>query len=64
MNNDLRIPDSIDIQRLEAMRLVARMKEKADRMGVPFIGGFITPTGEKFTMTNIEDDISKFLPDS
>jgi hypothetical protein len=64
MNNDLRIPDSIDIQRLEAMRLVARMKEKTDRMGAPFIGGFITPTGETFTMTNIEDDISKFLPDS
>jgi len=64
MNNDLRIPDSIDMQRLQAMQLVAKMKEKADRMGVPFIGGFITPTGEKFTMTNIDDDdINKYLPD-
>ena len=64
MNNDLRVPDSIDAQRLQAMQMVAKMKEKADRMGIGFVGGFITPTGEKFTMTNIEDlDITKYLPE-
>ena len=64
MSDNLRIPDSIDMQRLKAMQMVAKMKEKADARGVGFIGGFISPTGEKFVMTNIEDDISKFLPDS
>jgi hypothetical protein len=63
MNEDIRIPDAIDIQRLQAMQAVAKMKEKADSMGIGFIGGFITPTGEKFTMTNLKDDITKFLPD-
>jgi hypothetical protein len=64
MNNELRVPDSIDTQRLQAMQMVAKMKEKADRMGIGFVGGFITPTGEKFTMTNIEDlDITKYLPE-
>jgi hypothetical protein len=64
MNDDLRIPDAIDMKRLQAMRIVAKMKEKADRRGAGFIGGFITPTGEKFMMTNIDDDIIKFLTDS
>ena len=61
MNNDLRVPDSIDAQRLRAMQLVAKMKEKADRNGVGFIGGFISPTGERFVMTNMEGDISNLL---
>ena len=63
MNNDLRVPDSIDAERLQAMQMVAKMKEQADRMGIGFIGGFITPTGERFTMTNLEQDISNLLPE-
>ena len=63
MNNELRIPDAIDTQRLQAMQMVAKMKEKADRMGIPFIGGFITPTGERFVMTNLEGDIDHLLPE-
>lgn len=63
MNNDLRIPDAIDAQRLRAMQLVAKMKENADRNGVGFIGGFITLNGERFVMTNIDSDISRFLPE-
>ena len=59
-----RIPDAIDKQRLQAMQLVAKMKESADKYGVGFVGGFISPDGEKFMMTNMtEDDTNALLPD-
>jgi hypothetical protein len=61
MSDKPRIPDSIDNQRLAAMQLVARMKESADKHGVGFIGGFIAPNGEKFVMTNMEDDDVQYL---
>ena len=54
--NTPRIPDSIDIQRLQAMQLVAKMKESAEKQGVGFIGGFVSPDGQKFVMTNMDDD--------
>jgi hypothetical protein len=54
--NTPRIPDSIDIQRLQAMQLVAKMKESAEKHGIGFIGGFVSPDGEKFVMTNMDDD--------
>jgi hypothetical protein len=44
MNNKPRIPDAIDQQKLSYMQLTARMKESADKHGVGFIGGFVTPT--------------------
>jgi selenophosphate synthetase-related protein len=59
-----RIPDAVDAQRLEAMQLVARMKESADKFGVGFVGGFIAPNGEKFMMTNMnEADTNALLPE-
>ena len=59
-----RIPDSIDLQRLQAMQLVAKMKESADKYGIGFVGGFIAPNGEKFVMSNMdEDDIQMLLPE-
>lgn len=59
-----RIPDAVDRQRLEAMQLVARMKESADKFGVGFVGGFISPDGQKFMMTNMdEDDTQALLPE-
>jgi hypothetical protein len=59
-----RIPDNIDMQRLKAMQFVARMKETAERVGVGFIGGFIGPDGQKFMMTNMnQDEVIKYLPD-
>jgi hypothetical protein len=65
MSDDLRIPDSIDARRLEAMQLVAKMKESADKHGVGFIGGFISPDGQKFIMTNMDDDDAQaLLPDN
>jgi hypothetical protein len=65
MSDSIRIPDSIDIQRLQAMQLVAKMKESADKHGVGFIGGFISPDGQKFIMTNMDDeDTQALLPDN
>ena len=59
-----RIPDSVDAQRLEAMQLVARMKESADKFGVGFVGGFIAPDGQKFMMTNMDEvDTQALLPE-
>jgi selenophosphate synthetase-related protein len=59
-----RIPDAVDRQRLEAMQLVARMKESADKFGVGFVGGFISPDGEKFMMTNMDEvDTQALLPE-
>jgi hypothetical protein len=54
--NTPRIPDSIDIQRLQAMQFVAKMKESAEKQGIGFIGGFVSPDGQKFVMTNMDDD--------
>ena len=65
MSDKIRIPDSIDLQRLQAMQLVAKMKESADKHGVGFIGGFISPDGQKFIMTNLDDEDSQaLLPDN
>jgi len=59
-----RIPDAIDIQRLHAMQMVAKMKESADKYGVGFVGGFISPDGEKFMMTNMDQaDTQALLPE-
>jgi hypothetical protein len=65
-SNTPRIPDSLDMQRLQAMQLVAKMKESAERHGIGFIGGFIAPNGEKFVMTNMEDedDINQLMPEN
>ena len=64
-DNTPRIPDSLDMQRLQAMQLVAKMRESADKYGVGFIGGFIAPNGEKFVMSNMDDeDTNALLPDN
>ena len=63
--NSPRIPDSLDMQRLEAMQLVAKMKESADKHGIGFIGGFVASNGEKFVMSNMDDDDTQaLLPDN
>ena len=59
-----RIPDGIDQQKLQFMQLTAKMKESADKYGVGFIGGFISPDGEKFVMSNMnEEDSQALLPE-
>ena len=59
------IPNSIATDQLQAMAFVAKMKEAADRVGAGFIGGFVTPDGKKFVMTNFSDhtDIDMLLPE-
>jgi hypothetical protein len=59
-----RIPDVIDRQRLQAMSIVAKMKESADRHGIGFVGGFVDADGNKFVMTNMSDkDTNALLPE-
>jgi hypothetical protein len=41
------------------------MKESADKHGIGFIGGFVAPDGQKFIMTNMDDDDTQaLLPDN
>jgi hypothetical protein len=53
---DLSKQDKYSLEQLRAMQLVAKMKESADRMGAGFVGGFISPTGERFMMSNVDAD--------
>jgi len=65
MSDGLSIPDSFNLELLEALRNVALMKESADKNGVGFIGGFVAPDGRKFIMTNMDDDdVQALLPDN
>ena len=60
-----RIPDALNLQKLEAMQLVAKMKESADKYEIGFIGGFVDANGEKFIMTNMdEDDVQALMPEN
>jgi hypothetical protein len=43
------------------MQFIAKMKESADRLGVGFIGGFVAPDGQKFIVSNMDDDDQKLL---
>lgn len=56
---DLANNDKLSMQQLKAMQLVARMKEAADKCGAGFVGGFISPTGERFMMSNMDADESQ-----
>ena len=56
-----KIPSSIHQQELEAMHYIAKLKESADKLGVGFIGGFIGPNGDKFVMSNLNDDDQQLL---
>ena len=56
-----RIPDAIDNQRLQAMSIVAKMKESADRHGIGFVGGFVDANGNKFVMSNMSDEDTNML---
>ena len=53
-NNKPRIPDSVDIERLKKMEVVAKMKAFADQRGMGFVGGYYDEkTGELFQMDNL-----------
>jgi len=55
-SKDLSQQDQYSMEQLRAMQLVAKMKESADKMGAGFVGGFISPTGERFMMSNVDAD--------
>jgi selenophosphate synthetase-related protein len=55
------VPDTLNSQHLQAMHVVAKMKESADKFGVGFVGGFISPDGKKFMMTNMSEEDTQFL---
>ena len=57
-NNKPRIPDSVDMQRLKKMEMVAKMKAFADERGIGFVGGYYDEkTGELFQMDNLPEGI-------
>lgn len=53
---DLANQDKYSMEHLKAMQLVAKMKEAADKVGAGFVGGFITPAGQRFMMSNVDAD--------
>jgi hypothetical protein len=56
------VPDTLSPQYLQAMQMVAKMKESADKHGVGFVGGFVSsPDGKKFMMTNMSQEDTQFL---
>ena len=58
------VPNTTDYEKLQAMRMVARMRESADKLGLGFVGGFISPDGQKFVMTNMDDvDTNALMPE-
>ena len=57
-NSKPRIPDSVDMQRLKKMEMVAKMKAFADQRGMGFVGGYYDEkTGELFQMDNLPEGV-------
>ena len=57
-NNKPRIPDSVDMERLKKMEVVAKMKAFADQRGMGFVGGYYDEkTGELCQMDNLPEGV-------
>ena len=57
-SNKPRIPDSVDMNRLKKMEMVAKLKAFADQKGMGFVGGYYDEkTGELFQMDNLQEGI-------
>ena len=57
-DNKPRIPDSVDMERLKKMEVVAKMKAFADQRGMGFVGGYYDEkTGELFQMDNLPEGV-------
>jgi hypothetical protein len=56
-----RIPNSLHRQELEAMHYIAKLKESADKLGIGFIGGFVAPNGNKYVVSNMDEDDQQLL---
>ena len=51
------VPDSLNQDELKGMEFVAKMRATADKLGIPFLGGFKDPkTGEIFINSNVNED--------
>ena len=48
--------DAYSLEVLNAMQAVIRMKEAADREGVGFAAGFVTPNGKRFLVSNVDGE--------
>lgn len=46
---------TLPLESLQAMRLMAKMRELADEGGMGFAGYFVTKDGKYLIMTNVED---------
>ena len=53
---DLAKTDKLSSDHLQAMQLVARMREAADKAGAGFVVGFISHTGQRFMMSNMDEN--------
>ena len=58
---DLANQNQYSINQLRAMQLVAKMKEAADKCGAGFVGGFVSPTGERFMMSNVDENDLQYI---
>ena len=57
-SNKPRIPDSVDMNRLKKMEMVAKMKAFANQRGMGFVGGYYDEkTGELFQMDNLPEGV-------
>jgi len=56
-----KIPNSLHQQELKAMHYIAKLKESADKLGIGFIGGFIAPNGNKYVVSNMDEDDQQLL---
>ena len=57
-SNKPRIPDSVDMNRLKKMEMVAKLKAFADQKGMGFVGGYYDEkTGELFQMDNLPEGV-------
>ena len=59
-SGNLSNPDKLSTEMCHAMALVAKMRESADKVGAGFVGGFITPDGQYFMSSNVDEDDTQY----
>ena len=56
VNHELDEDDAYSLEVLTAMQTVIRMKEAADKQGAGFVAGFVTPSGKRFLVSNVDEN--------
>jgi len=61
LNNPVNLAQANQISKeeLQAMEFIAKVRDSAERLGIPFAGGFITPDKKYFITTNESCDDSQ-----